>query len=301
MDNENISINKKETAMRSKPEKQSQHAIRFILLFYMLCLAARLLEIFVFRTDQGIFGEAFIHKLFGIAAMGVALYALGMKWRDIGFALTKIPRGLLVGALLGGVAFALAYGIEFLIQSLNGSAPSLRFYATSYNVIGNTALSSAGVFILIVIAGNIINVVMEDGVFRGLFMRLGESRFSFPKAMLFSSILFGFWHGIMPIRNFLDGNQSGAGAAMSVLLLVITSFIFGVELCLLTKLEGSLWAGMTVHFINNASVNLLHVVSSSGTDVMQTMRIAIAQTIIFIIVAVLYVKKSKKRSSDRKG
>jgi membrane protease YdiL (CAAX protease family) len=143
--------------------------------------------------------------------------------------------------------------------------------------------------------GNIINVVMEDGVFRGLFMRLGESRVPFPKAMLLSSILFGFWHGIMPIRNFLDGDQSGAGAAMSVLLLVITSFIFGVELCLLTKLEGSLWAGMTVHFINNASVNLLHVVSSSGTDVMQTIRIAIAQTIMFIIVAVWYMRKNQRK------
>jgi membrane protease YdiL (CAAX protease family) len=280
-----------------------QYAVRFILLFFLLCLAARLLELFVFRTDQGIFGEAFIHKLFGIAAMGVALYVLGLKWRDIGFVFPKIPRGVLVGALLGGGAFALAYGIEFLIQSLNGNLPSLRFYATSYNVTGNTALSGAGVFILIVIIGNIINVVMEDGVFRGLFMRIGESRFSFFKAMLLSSVLFGFWHGIMPLRNFLDGEQSGAGAAMSVLLLVITSFIFGVELCLLTKLEGSLWAGMTVHFINNASVNLLHVVSSSGTDVMQTMRITIAQTLMFIIVAVWYARKNhrKDRRSDRRA
>jgi membrane protease YdiL (CAAX protease family) len=277
------------------PLYKHNRAIRFIALFYLLCLAARLLELFVFRTDQGVFGEAFIHKLFGIAAMGIALYMPGMKWRDIGFVLPKIPRGLLVGALLGGSAFAVSYGVEFILQMSAGNVPSFQFYATSYIVTGNTALSSAGVFILVVIAGNIINVIMEDGVFRGLFMRLGESRFSFPKAMLLSSVLFGFWHGIMPLRNFLDGEQSGAGAAMSVLLLVITSFIFGVELCLLTKLEGSLWAGMTVHFINNASVNLLHVVTPSGADQFQTMRIAIAQTIMFIVVAMWYARRNRGR------
>jgi hypothetical protein len=45
---------------------------------------------------------------------------------------------------------------------------------------------------------------------------------------------------------------------------------------------------MTVHFINNASVNLIHVVFADGTDSNPTMRIAVAQTIMFIVAAVRY-------------
>jgi membrane protease YdiL (CAAX protease family) len=136
-------------------------------------------------------------------------------------------------------------------------------------------------FVLICIVGNIINVVMEDGIFRGLFMRLFMEKRSFLTSMVLSSVLFGIWHGLLPLRSFLDGEQSGAGAMMSAVLLIVTSFIFGVELCLFCKWEGSLWAGMAVHFINNASVNLLHVVTTSGMDELQTMRISVAQTILF--------------------
>jgi len=52
---------------------------------------------------------------------------------------------------------------------------------------------------------------------------------------------------------------------------------------------------MTVHFINNISINLFHVVFADGTDINPTMRIAIAQTIMFIIVTVRwFIWKIKK-------
>jgi uncharacterized membrane protein len=53
---------------------------------------------------------------------------------------------------------------------------------------------------------------------------------------------------------------------MGTLMFMLPSFIFGVALCLLHKVEGSPWEGMNFHFINNASVNLLYAVPHSGTD-----------------------------------
>jgi membrane protease YdiL (CAAX protease family) len=197
--------------------------------------------------------------------------------------------------LLGVGAFAVAYGVELFVGLRGGNAPSLRFYATSYCLAGNSAMQSGLLFILICVIGNIINVVMEDGVFRGLFMRLFEEKHSFAISMLLSSILFGIWHGLLPLRAFLDGEQSGMGAIMSASLLIVTSFVFGVELCLLCRWEGSLWAGMTVHFINNASVNPLHVVTASGADELQTVHIAIAQTILFIMALTLVLAQRRKR------
>jgi membrane protease YdiL (CAAX protease family) len=99
----------------------------------------------------------------------------------------------------------------------------------------------------------------------------------------------------LPLRNFLDGEQSGAGAAASALLLIVGSFIFGVELCLLRGWEGSLWGGITVHFINNASVNLLHVVTASGVDELQIMRISIGQAIVFMTALALIIARWRSR------
>jgi membrane protease YdiL (CAAX protease family) len=271
-------------------KQKKGHAFRFLILFFAVCLTARMMDSLLLRTDEGVIGELFTHKLFGIALMGWALYSLHINRRDIGFAGSRFGKGVLIGLMIGVPIYAVAYGAE-LVAAKNAS---LQFFATSYNVTGNTVLDRGILFVLICVAGNIVNVVMEDGVFRGLFLKVAESRYSFFKAALFSSVLFGIWHGIMPLRNFLTGEQSPAGALMSGLMLMLTGFVFGVVLCLLCRLEGSLWAGMTVHFINNASVNLLHVVTASGVDELQTMRISIAQTLVFIVVLILFLRHRKK-------
>jgi membrane protease YdiL (CAAX protease family) len=279
--------------------KNMKYPIRFLLLFFAVALLARVLDSLLLRTDETVIGELFTHKLFGIALMGWAVYYLGLGWRNIGFDGKRFGKGILIGLCLGVPVYAIAYGVEFITAFAAGEAPSLQFFTTSYNVTGNTEMQSGAFFVLICIAGNIINVIMEDGVFRGLFLRVTENKLSVTKSILFSSALFGIWHGIMPLRNYLSGEQSGFGAMMSALLLILTSFIFGVVLCLLCREEGSLWAGMTIHFINNAGVNLLHIVTSSGTDTMQTMRITVAQTILAVLVGAWCVRKAVKRKRSK--
>jgi membrane protease YdiL (CAAX protease family) len=269
--------------------------IVFVLGFVAVCFVARIVELLVIRTDLSVVGEAFIHKLFGITLLIAALFVLRLKWRDIGFCRDKLMRGVLSGALIGAGAFAIAYGVEMFAQWQNGGAPTLEFYVTSYGLIGNSAMQSGFIFILICVVGNMINVVMEDGVFRGFFMKVLGSKYSFIASMIISSVIFGIWHGLLPLRSFLDGEQSGAGAMMNAILLIVTSFIFGVELCLLCKWEGALWAGMTVHFINNASVNLLHVATIQGVDELQTLRISIAQTLICLVALALVIRQWRKK------
>jgi len=73
-------------------------------------------------------------------------------------------------------------------------------------------------------------------------------------------------------------------------MLVLTTGITGVKFCLLVKITGSLWMPMADHFINNTTINLLHVVTSPGVDELQVIRISIAQTISFLIVLFIYWK-----------
>jgi hypothetical protein len=60
--------------------------------------------------------------------------------------------------------------------------------------------------------------------------------------------------------------------------------------------NSSLWDGMVVHFINNASVNFFHIVYANGIESNPTMRIAIAQTIMFIIVVVRWIVWKKEKA-----
>ena len=270
----------------------------FVLLFYLICFVFRGIEYLVIRTDQTLIGEAFIHKLIGIALLAVAVWGVKYRWSDIGLRANQTLRGILLGLLLGISVFVVAYGVEMLIQSSAGNEPALEFFVTSYAIQGNKALQEGLLFILICIAGNIINVVMEEGVFRGLFLRLMEEKHSFLKACLYSSVLFGIWHIAQPVRNVIDGEQSAMGALMSGLLLVVTSTLLAVQYCMLLKVTGSIWAGMAAHFVNNAGINLQHISTTGGIDELQTIRIAIAQTLSFIIVLVFFIIhiRGKKRN-----
>jgi hypothetical protein len=273
----------------------------FLIGFFLILYAFRLIDSFILRTDQGPAGELFTHKIIGIALLIAVVFFLRLKWDDIGFKWNLFGRGILVGIAIAAPAYITAYVVEIIIAALQGKSPSLQFYATSYNILGNTTLNGSLWIILVVIIGNIINVVMENSIFSGVMISVAEKRHSFFIANgFYSSFLFGLWHSIMPLRNFVDGNQSLPGAVLSALLLFGSSFLFSVQLGIQFKqANSSLWDGMVVHFINNASVNLFHVIfangnNAAGIDSNPTMRIAIAQTIMFIIVAVRWYFWRKK-------
>ncbi len=89
--------------------------------------------------------------------------------------------------------------------------------------------------------------------------------------------------------------QLPIGALMMGLMLVGTSALAGIQYTLLYKLTGALWFSMAAHFVNNAVINLLHVVAVSGADEMQAVRITIAQALSFVLVLVVFIVKNRKR------
>lgn len=268
----------------------------FILGIYILCFIFRGFEYLVLRTDQSILGEAFIHKLIGIFILFLALRYQSIYWKDIGFAPTQIGKSIVLGLGLGILVFIPAYGIEFVAQYVSGNTPSLELYVTSYGIEENIGNQTALKFYLFCIVGNIINVVMEEGVFRGLFLRVAEQKYSFLRATVISSVLFGIWHIAAPMRSFLDGQMELLPTCIAMLSLVLMSGLMGAKLCLLTKICGNLWVPMADHFLNNTIINILHITSISGVDELQVVRIAMAQTLSFIIVLILYwrTKANKK-------
>lgn len=267
-----------------------------VLLIYAICFLFRLFEYFVLRTDSTVIGEALFHKLAGIAVLAIFARLFSYKAGEIGFSLEKCGIKLAVGLFFGIFCFAVAYFVEVLIVKASGSYSGLQFYVTSYSVSGNLGNQTGLLFFALCIFGNIVNVVMEEGVFRGLFIRRLQEKFSYSLTAIISAVLFGFWHGVAPVRSFIDGDLSAFGLFMNCLILIISSAVVGYKYGLITKITGSGFMAMGDHFVNNTLVNILHVVSADGVDQLQMMRISIAQTLSFILVLIFYFwsKKHKK-------
>lgn len=260
-----------------------------ILVIYFLCFAFRALEYFVIRTDQTFFGEAFIHKLIGIGILVLAIKLFNFTFAEVGFKTGKAFYDILKGLAFGIGTFVIAYGVELIIVAAQGDLVGLELYVTAYAVDGNVGHQTDFYFFVICIIGNIINVLMEEGVFRGLFQRMLNSHFKFVIAAIIASALFGVWHIMSPLRNFLDGNQSLGGFIGQSCLLIGTSALVGFKFAMMGKLTGNLYMAMGDHFVNNTIINILHVVSTSEADQMQTIRITIAQSLSFTVVLVWYL------------
>ena len=219
-------------------------ALSVVLIIYLICFMFRILEYFILRTDRTFWGEAFIHKLIGIAVLFVVIKLFNFTFKEIGFAKGKTILCISKGLAFGLVIFVLAYLAEILVLALHGNFKTLALYVSAYSVDGNIGHQTALVFFAICIIGNIINVVMEEGMFRGLFPKLLEHKYTFIISALIASVLFGIWHIMAPIRDYYDGTMSMSGFIANSVMLVITSALVGFKFAMITKLTGNLYMAM---------------------------------------------------------
>lgn len=260
-----------------------------VLFVYVLCFAFRIVEYFIWRTDQTFWGEAFVHKLIGIVILVFARKRCGLTCGEIWFSREKVWRNLFGGLIFGLLVFVPAYLAEIAILTVQGRFEALDLYVSAYTVNGSIGNQTALIFFVICLIGNMINVVMEEGIFRGLFQKLLESKYSFIAAAAISACLFGLWHIMGPVRSYCDGDMSRNGFIANAILLITTSGLVGFKFAMMTKLTNSLYMAMGHHFINNLAVNILHVLSNTAADEFMVVRISIAQTISFLIILLWYI------------
>lgn len=273
-----------------------------VLIIYVICFAFRALEYFVIRTDQTFFGEAFIHKLIGIGLLVAAIFVFRYRFEDVGFKTGKSFLDILKGLAFGIIVFIIAYGVEIIILAASNNLKAVELYVTAYSVDGGEEAKRTGIFFLICVIGNIINVLMEEGVFRGLFQKMLSDKYKFLIAGIIASVLFGVWHIMAPLRSLIDGNKSVGGFIGESAMLIGTSALVGFKFAMMGKLTGNLYMGMGDHFVNNTIVNILHVINKEGeADNLTVIRISIAQSVSFTAVLIWFIIDAirKKKAANQ--
>lgn len=273
-----------------------QNPVMLSVALFSICLFARFAEYFVIQTDKTVLGENLIHKIFGILVIAFVLSAAHLKWKDIGFGKIGFAKSFLKGTLLGTVCFGISYAVEMTILYLQGNVAHLELYTSSFSFIGSQVKNTGVLFFTLCIVFNALNVWMEEGLFRGLLIKIISDKSSFAKANLIAALLFGVWHFVMPIRSFFDGEMTFFQMILLAIGYVFLSGLMSIKWGLLYKMSGNLWIGVGDHLFNNAvATNILHVVTDSGADEMQIIRIALAQLVSFIFVVVVYLHKRKEK------
>lgn len=273
-------------------DKKSKKEANLCIAVFALCLTARFIEYFIIRTDQTTIGENVFHKAFGIILLAVVLKSIHLKWSDIGFQRKNFANNILNGLLLGSICFAVSYAAELAILSLQGSPGHLALYISGFSLTGSQSENIGFLPLILCILFNMINVWMEEGVFRGLFIKLLTDTETFPKANIFAALLFGIWHIVMPVRSYIDSEMTFFTMLFMCAGYIMFSGLMSVKWGLLYRMTGNIWTGLGDHLLNNTvATNILHVVTVSGHDELQIIRIILAQIISFIFVLAVYKKR----------
>lgn len=270
-------------------KKTINKPIEICMIVFLVCSIARILEYFLIRTDETVLAEAFLHKVFGIIVLSVILRLAKLSWSAIGFRKANMIQDILKGLALGAACFSVAYLLECIfLYSMNGNV-QISIYASGFSLNGEPVKQNRFIFIMLCIAFNMINVWMEEGIFRGLFANLLADKLNFKDSAALIALLFGIWHWVMPLRDFVEGRTSTANLLIMGIGYIVLAGIMSIKWSILYKITGSLWMGLSDHLFNNVIVtNLLHVISENESDSMQIVRILIGQLMSFLFVMIYY-------------
>ena len=221
-----------------------------------LAMVLRIFDIFVLRLDERL-GEIILSKSLGFALVVGYTWWVGQRLSAIGLHSRRLGSALAIGASLTLAAFFIATLVQILTLA-PGESLTLRAVDPKTGMTGGAAF---GTFLIV---GNLINSLMEEGLFRGLMLTHFLQRMRFRNANLLQASLFAAWHLVWPIKAFLTGDVSANGALAQAGLLLLGTFVAGLVYGYLFWRTGSLWAPLIAHFLNNTVLNLVQIQTLNG-------------------------------------
>lgn len=260
-------------------------------MMFILLMIIRVIEIIFVKTDQTWIGENIIHKICCILLIWVALDMLRLHGSDLGFSKKGFLTGLKYGLVLGISTFFLAYATEFIVLTAMGKHPSLQFYITNFSFAQTHSNGSSLLAVIVCMIGNIVNVYAEEGLFRGLFYRIGIQCYSQKTANFIQALLFGLWHITNVINPLLNGSMNIATAVFMGIGYILLSGILAFEWGMCAALTGTLWVGASEHLFNNFISNSLHTVTATGADELMIIRIILSNVLSLLFVLIIAHKK----------
>ena len=270
---------------------EKRRAISIMGMMFILLMIIRTLEIIFVKTDQTWVGENILHKICCILLIWIALSMIKSHWSDLGFSKRGLFTGLKYGFALGISTFFLSYAVEFIVLLAMGKHPSLGFYITNFSLAQTHTNGSSLLAVIVCLIGNLVNVWAEEGLFRGLFFKIGMQYYSQKTANIIQALLFGIWHITNVINPLLDGSMNLAMAVFMGIGYILLSGILAYEWGMCAALSGTLWIGASEHLFNNFISNSLHTVTETGADEWMVIRIALSNILSLLFVLVFSRKK----------
>jgi membrane protease YdiL (CAAX protease family) len=257
------------------------------LVLLVIAFIFKWVDTFVLRLDERL-GEIILCKTLGFVMVIVFVWACGRKLQDVGLHSRQLGQSLLIGIVVTVIALVVSYVVEFVVQL--PKQPVIHFAA----VDPKAGVTGGSLFVLWLILGNIINSFMEEGLFRGVMIRLFRVKLSFSQANTLQAFLFAIWHLPWVLKWYQTGQlEAHGGLFFAALSQFLPMLLIGLVWGYLYLKTDSLWVSWVAHLLNNTVFNLLHITTVDGLD--SGMMIRGLVSLIVVLLSLFLVKVLAER------
>lgn len=190
------------------------------------------------QAAAGVVG-LFVSGAMGLLALTVAVLIRIRGLTAFGFQRAR-PRHVAVGALLGLASYVL--GTLLVVLYVVATGASVQNVQTSYQA---AAAGSWVSLALALVADAVVTPLGEEAFFRGVVANALLARYRTWVAVILSAAVFAVAHGINPVLPI--------------------AFVVGLFTALLFRWSGSVWPGVALHGVNNATALLVPVIIGMAT------------------------------------
>ncbi len=265
------------------------------LYFVIFLFAVRCLDVFVIRSDQW-FGEQVLTKVIGIIGVFSYLWLYRLPFHRIGFTSVQLRQGIFWGTTIILIALLAGYVSEWSFLFFSGQNPTFYLNPQGNSLIPEAVVTGSLTFAGILLAGNLVNSIMEESFFRGFLLWQLQEKFSVKQAIILQGLCFGIWHVFWPIRDYLTGQTDLSTCIGTCLVYGGISAVIGIAWGILYWQTKNLWSVIIAHTLNNSVLNMLHITTASGVPNTIGIRTTFL-VIVFLVFTLMLVKYQQKRNA----
>lgn len=185
-------------------------------------------------TENTVLSGLALFAISGIAPLGGVLLTVAIRKRKLSvFGIDRVaPKWLAIALAIGVGVVALNVGITSIVSATTDAADVQANYQSA-------ATSGVSGFVGAILLGAVLTPIGEEFLFRGVVYNLLK-RYGIWLAVILSAAIFAFSHGLN--------------------LATPVAFVVGVSAALLMQKTKSVWPGVVVHSVNNASSTIISVI-----------------------------------------
>ncbi|MBR6531146.1 MAG: CPBP family intramembrane metalloprotease [Clostridia bacterium] len=271
---------------------------------YFVMLAVYCIDIFLFKSDLTVLGDAFYSRFISFAVLVLYIWASKDSAKILGVSKKKekFTAGVLYGVIFSVIPLFLVtaaecvyYGLTDLTAiKLNFSPPSLNYVRSEENL---TPVIAVAIYAFTTFFAS----AFKEFFFRGFLLKKLKKVMDFSRANILQSVLYMSFTMALLLRNLINGYYDETTTRLGVFIItfyIIHETLAGIKWGLMTRVSGSTYIATVDHFLYVFLSNSIFITNRYVTWSFMTHMLAIQ--VISLLMTLVYYKWSMKKINAKK-